>query len=216
MATVNQMCQKALYLERGRVVSFDAVAEATTEYHRDVIQQIEGSAAGGWHRNQVEMPDPRIEVYTERTGEAELLGASIRAAGQAPASVLPLDATLEVEMRYRLTRDLAYPVVPNFHLYDEFGGRLFVTMPETLPPATAGEHRAVCILPPYLLNAGRFTVMVALSSFTQQPPVHFAGIEALRFEVSEVGVTDPRRHGLQQPLPGFIRPRLDWSYPSPG
>jgi lipopolysaccharide transport system ATP-binding protein len=38
MATVNQMCQKALYLERGRVISFDAVQDATVEYQRDVVE----------------------------------------------------------------------------------------------------------------------------------------------------------------------------------
>ncbi|MDW4588078.1 sugar ABC transporter ATP-binding protein, partial [Escherichia coli] len=32
MSSVNQMCQKALYLENGRVVAFKSVEEATVEY----------------------------------------------------------------------------------------------------------------------------------------------------------------------------------------
>jgi lipopolysaccharide transport system ATP-binding protein len=211
MATVNQMCQKALYLERGRVVSFDAVEEATIEYQRDVIQEIEQHQVGGWHRSRVNMPDPRIELLIERTGEAEFISASIRVSDECPVDILPIDSSLRVEMRYRLLRDLPFPVVPNFHLYDEFGGRLLVTMPNQLPPSAAGEYIATCVLPAYELNVGRFMLMVALSSFTEQPQVHFAALETLRFEITEEGIEDPRRHGFRLPLPGFSRARLDWT-----
>ncbi len=133
-----------------------------------------------------------------------------------PTDILPLDAPLHVEMRYRLLRDLPFPVVPNFHLYGEFGGRILVTMPDQLPSSAAGEYVATCILPAYALNVGRFIVMVALSSFTEQPQVHFAALETLRFEISEQGVRDPRRHGFRQPLPGYTRMRFDWAYQTAG
>ena len=212
MATINQMCQRALYLERGRVISFDAVQEATVEYQRDVVQEIEQHQEGPWHRSHIEIPDDRIEVLTERKGEAELLSASIHVVGKDPADVLPMDAPLHVEMHYRLLRDLPFPVVPNFHLFDEFGGRILITMPEQLPSSAAGDYVAICVLPAYTLNFGRFIMMVALSSFTEQPQVHFAATETLRFEITEDGVQDPRRHGFRQHLPGFTRARLDWIY----
>jgi ABC-type polysaccharide/polyol phosphate transport system ATPase subunit len=38
MAAINQMCQKALYLENGRLVSYGSVLDATDEYEQDVAK----------------------------------------------------------------------------------------------------------------------------------------------------------------------------------
>ena len=69
MASVNQMCQKALYLEKGRVVAFKAVEEATVEYHRDVL---EANEEARWHSSEFQMPERyRIveELYVERSDD---------------------------------------------------------------------------------------------------------------------------------------------------
>lgn len=50
MATINQMCQKALYLERGRVVSYGPVVDMTRNYHREVMRQIEQEQAEKFER----------------------------------------------------------------------------------------------------------------------------------------------------------------------
>ena len=54
--------------------------------------------------------------------------------------------------------------------------------------------------------------MIALSSFTLAAPLHFAYENALRIEISEHDLGDPRRHGWKGGLPGLSRPRLDWEY----
>ncbi|MNL40302.1 hypothetical protein D3C87_1626440 [compost metagenome] len=52
--------------------------------------------------------------------------------------------------------------------------------------------------------------MPALSSYELENPLHFALENALRFEVYEQGLVDPRRHGWTGGLPGVSRPRLKW------
>jgi lipopolysaccharide transport system ATP-binding protein len=124
---------------------------------------------------------------------------------------LPIERSIHVKVRYRVLKDLPFAPVPNFHFYDESGARVFTSMPEELPLSTAGDYCATCVVPPFQLNNGRYYVNPAISSFSQQPSVHFAAVEALRFEVVEDPQVDLRRHGWNLALPGTSRPRLAWS-----
>jgi lipopolysaccharide transport system ATP-binding protein len=207
MGSVNQICQKALYLESGRVVSFKAVEEATIDYQRDATAGVGGDV---WHKASFGLPDPSIEVFSERVGEAICLGGSIETEGGECADYLSIDRPIHVKVRYRVLKDLPFALVPNFHFYEEGGARVFISMPADLPASKAGDYCVVCVVPPFQLNNGRFYVNVALSSFSQAPPVHFDVIEALRFEIVEKPQDDARRHGWTFALPGTSRPRLDW------
>jgi lipopolysaccharide transport system ATP-binding protein len=210
MGLVNQMCQKALYLEHGRMQSYGAVEDTTIEYHRDVVAETEQDE-GPWHRPEVVMPDERLTVYSERQGEVEFLSAAIYPVGGVPADKIALDRDLNVEIRYRVLRAPDAPLIPNLHLYDELGTRIFVAMPAKPAASLVGDHTCRCLIPAYQLNVGRFTAMPAMSSFSVKPSVHFAAEYALRFEITEDGVADPRRHGFVLPLPGYSRPRLRWT-----
>jgi homopolymeric O-antigen transport system ATP-binding protein len=207
MSAVQQMCQKALYLEKGRVVAFKSVEEATGEYQRDVIEVMEQRS---WHAAEFHMPDAGIDLYVEREGEVACLGGSIETDDGKCSAYLPIEKPFVVKLRYRVLKDLPFAVVPNFHFYDEVGGRVFISMPQELPPSKAGDYCATCVVPPFQINNGRYYVNPAVSSFPEQPPVHFAAVEALRFEVMEKPGVDPRRHGWTSNLPGMSRPRLTW------
>ena len=208
MASVNQMCQKALYLEKGRVVAFKTVEEATVEYQRDVVEVIETRP---WHRPEFSMADPNIEIYIERQGEAVCLGGSIETEDGVCTAHLPIERPVHVKLRYRVLKDLPFPLAPNFHFFDEGGSRIFISMPPEPAPCAAGDYCVTCIVPPFELNSGRFYVNLSMSSFSEQPSVHFSARESLRFEVVEKPGVDLRRHGFERPLPGVSRPRLPWS-----
>ena len=208
MASVNQMCQKALYLEKGRVVAFETVEEVTVEYQRNVMEVIE---ARRWHSAEFSVPDPNVEVYTERQGEVVCLGGSVETEDGVCTAYLPIERPIHVKLRYRVLKDLPFPLAPNFHFYDESGARVFISMPAEAAPSAAGEYCVTCIVTPFQLNTGRFYVNVAMSSFSEQPPVHFSALDGLRFEVVEAPDADPRRHGWKLALRGTSRPRLDWS-----
>jgi lipopolysaccharide transport system ATP-binding protein len=206
MATVSQLCQKALYLEKGRVVAFKPVEEAALEYQRGEL-----AGEGGWYKPNFSMPDSSIEIYSERAEEVLCLGGSVETEDGMCSAHLPIEQPIHIKLRYRVLKDLPFALVPNFHFYDEMGGRVFISMPESLPPSKFGDYCATCIVPPFHLNNGRYYVNPAISSFSQQIPVHFSAHEALRFEVVEGHGVDLRRHGWERPLPGVSRPRLAWS-----
>lgn len=215
MATVNQMCQKALYLEHGRVVSYGPVVDMTRDYNRDVIEQIETAqvekfgADWRWHRAEFELPDKRIEVLTDHPGAVECLGGEAASPRGEVTELIPIDRPTHFTVRYRVTRDLERPLVPTFNFYDEVGTIIFVALPETTMPGAAGDYAVTCELPPFLLNTGRFTVNANLSDFHADRTTYFGVVSAFRVEIDEAADdVDTRRHGFRAPLPGSFRPRL--------
>jgi len=157
------------------------------------------------------MADPNIEIYIERQGEAVCLGGSIETEDGVCTAHLPIERPVHVKLRYRVLKDLPFPLAPNFHFFDEGGSRIFISMPPEPAPCAAGDYCVTCIVPPFELNSGRFYVNLSMSSFSEQPSVHFSARESLRFEVVEKPGVDLRRHGFERPLPGVSRPRLPWS-----
>lgn len=207
MAAVKSMCEKALYLKKGEVVSFSPVEDAATEYVRSLADETE---TGAWHKAQFQFPDPDINVQIDCADYVTCLGGSIRDHDGKETAHLEIDKPFSIALRYRINKDVPYRVVPNFHFYDEAGGRVFIAFPETTPPNLAGEYEVVCHIDPFQFNTGRFNLMPALSSYELENPLHFALENALRFEVYEPGLIDPRRHGWTGGLPGVSRPRLKW------
>jgi lipopolysaccharide transport system ATP-binding protein len=208
MATVSQLCQKALYLEKGRVVAFKAVDEATDEYQRDVM---EGVGRKTWHRAEFKMPDISIQISGDRRGEAECLAGSIENEHGEISAHLPIDRPVHIKLRYRILKKLSHNVVPSFNFYDESGQLFYVCSSETAVLGEPGDYTATCILPPYFLNNQRFVVDLNLVSFSlAERPAHFSAEDALRFEILEQTPVDPRRHGWKRPIPGLIRARVAW------
>jgi lipopolysaccharide transport system ATP-binding protein len=216
MGLVNQMCQKALYLEHGRVQSFGPVEDETREYTREVIKQIEVSEAEGrgdrwrWHRASFALPDPHIEVMTDHPGAVDCLSGEAASPEGEVTEIIPIERETHLTVRFRVNRDLARPLVLSINVYDEIGQILFVALPETTLPARTGELAVTCVLPPFLLNEGRFTVNANLSDFLADNTVVLAVVAAFRFEIQESKGADRRRHGFEAPLPGAFRTRLEF------
>jgi ABC-type polysaccharide/polyol phosphate transport system ATPase subunit len=185
-------------------------AEAATAPAEPTVEEIMAKRPP-WHCSEFGLPDPEIEIYDERQDEVVCLGGAIETEDGVCAAHLPIERPIHIKVRYRVLKDLPFSVVPNFHFFNESGARVFTSMPEDLPPSKAGDYCATCIVPPFQLNNGRYYVNPAVSSFAKQPPVHFAAVKALRFEVIESAGADARRHGWDLHLPGTSRPRLDWS-----
>jgi ABC-type polysaccharide/polyol phosphate transport system ATPase subunit len=241
---IRKMCNKAIWLDSGRIVAFGPVNEICDEYYESVhaaavaveeARQLERAALAKeaglaedqvevepvpevvvtkkekvWNSTQFSLPGSDVDIYIERTGEVECISGSIATSDGLCTSQFPIQSSIHIKLRYRVTKDLAFPIVPNFHFYDEAGQRVFVSMPEELPPSKAGEYSLECVVPPFQLNNGRYSINPAISSFSKATMVHFSVVNAFRFEVIEEPNADPRRHGWELALPGQTRPRLPW------
>lgn len=212
MQAVKAMCEKALFLEKGRAVSFESVEEAANQY----LRSIDPSEGEGWHKNSF---DPSIDIvnqYGVSKDYLECISASILDGKNYLAHVLDINKSYKIELHYKIINDLPFDVVPNFHFFDEFGGRVCVSYPERVSPTKAGIYKVECEISPYLFNSGRYSVMLVMSTFHGglEYMHHFSYEAALRFEVNEPDGADERRHGWRGAIPGVTRPRLNWLYSS--
>ena len=195
-----------------------AVAEASAETDLAVVEAAKAVAVAReydswseeWLQGEYRYVEGVSELYRETGDFADCIGGRLVDAAGKVAARLPIHQPFRVTLRYRLRRDVPFRVVPNFHFYQQDGQRFFIAFPEHVAPSTAGEYEATCIVPAFLINNGRYTVTLILSSYELPNPVHFAAEKALRFEIHEPEGSDPRRHGWGGGLPGVSRPHLDW------
>ena len=140
---------------------------------------------------------------------AQCLGGWIETPEGAVGGRQSIHLPFKVCLRYRLLKDSPFMMVPNFHFADWKGDTLLVSTPIEPGPGTQGDYVVSCIVDPFVFNAGRYSVTLALSSMELAEPAHFSAGGALRFEVSEPPGVDPR-HGYQNEIPGVMRTRLAW------
>lgn len=208
MQAVKAMCEKALFLEKGRAVSFVSVDEAATQY----LRSIEAGNATNWGKSRFEPGDADVVRHSDLSEKIRCLYAEVvNSAGEVTSS-LSIDQQFFIDVTYEVLGNLDHSAVPNIHFYDETGARFFISLPENHCPIEKGVYTARCEIPAYVFNNGRYTAMIAVSSFAFDAPLHFAYENALRFEVTEHSLADQRRHGWKGVLPGMSRCRLDWTY----
>jgi lipopolysaccharide transport system ATP-binding protein len=207
MAAVSSLCDTALYLRAGQLISLGPVEQIAAQYTRDVLNL---SAITKWHSARFLAKDPHIKIESDTRDFAECIeGLVVDSKGDITA-ILPIEKEFEVRLCYRLLKQVPVIVVPNFHFYTEDGARFFISFPDDAPTGAPGVYWVTCKLPAFLFNAGKYSVNVCLSSFDYSDPVHFSVTNGLRFEVIEALNVDLRRHGFLGVLPGPTRIRLDW------
>lgn len=216
-----QTCKTALYLKDGRLRSQGLVESVISDYTMDnVVEasaprkaeagQADDGSGDGWLRGEYKYVEGVSELYREAGDFADCIGGRLTDGSGAVSARLPIHQPFRCTLRYRLNREVPFRIVPNFHFYQESGQRFFIAFPEHVSPTESGEYEATCIIPAFLINTGRYTVTLILSSYDLPNPVHFAAEHALRFEIFEPEGSDPRRHGWNGVLPGVSRPHLGW------
>jgi lipopolysaccharide transport system ATP-binding protein len=208
MQAVQAMCEKALLLEKGTAVSFVSVEEAAIQY----LRSIETSSTRIWGKSRFVPGDQEVVAHIDHNDKIKCCLVEVKNANGEVTSNLSIDQPFFIDLTYEVIGELDCKAVPNIHFYDEFSARFFIALPENSCPNEKGVYTARCEIPPYVFNNGRYEAMIAISSLTLEAPLHFAYESAIRFEVTEHALSDPRRHGWKGALPGVSRPRLDWAY----
>jgi len=218
-----QTCKTALYLKDGQLRSQGPVESVISDYTMDNVVAAPAATSGsvpdplqldassdGWLQGEYTGMQGEFPLYREAGDFADCIEARLLNASGKVSARLPIHESFRCTLRYRLNRDVPFRMVPNFHFYQEDGQRFFIAFPEQAAPSTAGEYEATCIVPAFLVNTGRYTITLALSSYELPNPVHFSAERALRFEIVEPQGSDPRRHGWTGALPGVSRVHLAW------
>lgn len=200
MGTISSLCSRAILMDRGRVAADGTPAETIMAYYtQGRATPFKVDFTGG--------PPVRGEGAT-------LLSAMVTTGDGAPAPEVLINRPCEIRMRYRLEHTPGTPLFPNFHFCDSSGGCAFVTsaMSQGLPNAS-GEYEAVCHVPANFLNDGTYFVSLALTRIDNGVKIAFYEKDALclhaRDPIEETLHTS--RNGWSGPVPGSLRPQLDWT-----
>ena len=202
MASVKALCDRAMLIERGKIACIDDTASVINAYMNSIS---DSGIEGTWIKTKIRA-ERNLSSEFARFIEArvETLDGQINAAHL-------IESSFKVTMQYELLKDVPFKLVPNFHFFDEGGGRIFISTPAEACPGVAGEYTSTCVVPAFCLNVGRYGIRVALSSYELPNSVHFDNPEHLQIEIHEnLGSSDERRHGYVGSWPGVTRPRLDW------
>ena len=195
MATVVNLCNRCVLLEKGKVQAFDDPRVISDLYFS---AQPNRSGSSLIFSSDEKRPGDDIALLT---------GARLINSNHEVVDSLDRGEQIGVEMTFEVLKS-GYRLVPNFHLFlqDQY---VFVSSPQQPNKLSAGIYRSTMWIPPRLLNDGLFVVGLALTS-TNPTIVHFFEQDAIRFHVLD-DIHDPKRNQYTQTFPGLIRPDLNWN-----
>jgi lipopolysaccharide transport system ATP-binding protein len=199
MAAITRLCQRAILLDRGHVLADGPSHEVVTSYLRSGLGT---TAAREW-------PDP---VTAPGNAVTRLRAARVRLKDGRTAEAVDVREPIGVEVEYDVLEE-GHVLAPNLHFFNEEGVCVFVVHDSDPDwrgrPRPVGRFTSTAWIPGNLLVEGTLIVGVAVST-TDAAAVHFHEPDALAFQVVDSLDGDSARGDYGGPMPGMIRPLLDW------
>lgn len=193
MGMISNLCQKGILLDFGELQLYGHVSDAVHLYYK-------------YLNAKNEIADRRIGSESVELLSAELVGLSEK-----------LETTIHdeftIRMKYKIIKDIQARCVPNFHFFAPDGSYIFVSNARDIKKLPKGIYSADCKIPAGLLNEGTYFVGVAITSYFDKGDykVDFFERNALTFSVIDPMDERSNRYGYSGPVPGILRPNLDWS-----
>jgi homopolymeric O-antigen transport system ATP-binding protein len=201
MQAINQLCDRAIWLEGGRLMEDGEPSEVITHY----LHSTWGSGS------RVSWPDDESAPGDDLT---RLL--SVRAIDEDGVMIDTIDVRRPagVEIHYRVLRD-GPPVFAKIKVHDRQGDIAFNALdigPHWEESSTPGVFVTTAWIPPNLLNEGTASIDVALCTLRAPKLLqHAASYDAVSFYVFDPGDGDSARGRFTGQLRGVVRPLLEWT-----
>jgi lipopolysaccharide transport system ATP-binding protein len=199
MGAITALCDRCIVLNQGHIAYDGSPAEGVLRY----LSVGGGASASSFDWSQ----NPRA-VGDE---SARLLAGAVRDGKGNPIFECDLGDEVRIEMTYELIRRRSGVPVPNFHVFRADGTCAFIASPAGLKSMGPGRYVAECRVPANFLNDGIYVVGLGLTWFLDTGfSVSFFEQGALSFSMRDP--MDPTfRYSYGGPIPGAVRPRLEWS-----
>ena len=202
MQTVAQLCDRAVLLDRGKVVKDGDSAEVVAHY-------LQSGLGSGSERV---WPDPESAPGDDlvRLTDARVVGED-----GAPLDAVDVRRPVGIEIGFRVLRADGQPVRPKFKLVDRRGDIAFNAWdidPRWDVSAAPGAYVTTAWIPGNLLNEGLYSADIAVCSVHAPRLVHhFQERSALAFHVQDPGLGDSARGPYTGQWRGVVRPLLQWT-----
>lgn len=195
MTTITSLCTSCMLLEEGRVLSVGDPLHVTSKYYE--------RGYSGRGAELIPGPDtPGASSEVARLRRARLVDRERK-----PIDYVLRKQKVGIEIYYDIFEG-GHSFVPNVHVFSH-GQCAFVSAATGSSPVRPGSYVSLVWIPENFLNEGLYTVGLALSSMN---PVRafFYVQEGIMFNVLD-DLNDPSRNEYALPLPGLVRPTLEWS-----
>jgi lipopolysaccharide transport system ATP-binding protein len=204
LPAVAQLCDRAIWIESGRIVGDGPAAEMIANY-------LHQTHASGTEREWTAESAPGNDLARIRTIR------TLPHEGM-PPGVMDIRRPIGVEIRFEVLRD-GKPLFPKIKVLDQEGAIAFNAMDTDarwLRASPPGAYVATAWIPGNLLNEGSAIVEVALCSIDFPKLEHHAAVyQAVSFEVLDPGEGDSARGQFSGQWRGVVRPLLDWTCERP-
>jgi len=195
MTTITSLCTRCILLDGGRILSTGDPSKVTAEYYQ----------RGYSGRGAELIPGP--ETAGASSEVAILRRARLVDRERKPVDYVRRNQKVGIEMHYEILEG-GYSFVPNVHVFSQ-GQCAFVSTASHGSELSPGSYVSLVWIPENFLNEGIYIAGLALSSMS---PVRafFYVQEGIMFNVID-DLNDPSRNEYTQPVPGLVRPSLEWS-----
>ncbi len=202
MGMITALCRKALWLHAGTVSLLGDASEIVSHYYSD-------GKGSPFHVDYSRGNSPVGDQL------ATLLKAWVEDYNGSVCGNIDIRRPFLVKMVYRLNESVSVAPYPNFHFYNSQGTCVFVTSggrdrEEERKPAI---YEACCSVPGSLLNNDTYFIDLALTFMHSGVHVSFWDRSALAVTIIDPiteTVDSGSRRGYSGPIPGIVRPQLDW------
>ena len=192
MAAITELCERALWLENGRIKQSGPAARLVSSY---LSNGTEGQCV--WHNSAPFGADNEVQIRSVR----------LLSHDNQPTSIVAFESSFKVEIRYDV-REPIRDLYVNYTIANSQGILVFESMDTDMLPEwkgsirEAGQYLAVCRVPERLLMPGAYLISVAAFIANVKIIQRHEGV--LTFDVSEVG------YSLNRGRAGVVTPMFEW------
>lgn len=201
MPAITRLCKRVILLEGGRMKADGDPQSVVNEYLRSTRKT---AAAREWHD------------ATQAPGDSVVRLRSIRVCdeyGQTTAAV-DVRRPLRIEVTYDVL-EAGHVLLPTIEFYNEDGTEVFSTHDTgeewRRRERPAGRYTSSVAVPGNLLAEGSLNAHVSVMSHFPATILHARETNAVAFQVVDSQEGDTARGDYVGPMPGVVRPLLQWN-----
>jgi len=198
MGMIHSLCSRGILLQQGKLFFDGNTASAIAQYYSNGL-------------NTPYSIDYSKSVPPVGDQYATLLSAHIEDDAGSISGEVDLNTGFKVKMRYQLHHATPRSPYPNFHFYNSQGQCVFITAGDRMAHVSGDAvYEAACSIPGNFLNNDTYFIGIALVFTHNGIRLSFFEQGALSVIVRDPMDLDNTRQGYSGPVPGLLRPRLDW------